>query len=307
MRSIAPSDKYPITYPKLCSRKLDGIRCCMHNGKAVTKSGKPIPNHHIREWLEANVPDGVDGELISGRPDVETCYGTTFTAVMTQAGTPEFSFHVFDLSNEPYLVSQYRKARLNDMFGSSTGRIFVVEQTVVYNESEMQNEYNKYISEGYEGAILVDPHSLYLFGRSSPKAQQQMKLKPEDDFEARILGVYEGQTNNNEAYTNDVGETQRSTHAENKVGNSMVGGYNVEDVLTGVRFNVGPGKMTHSERIAEWQATLLNPQHRIGDYLKYRSMSYGSMTNGAARHGRWIGWRDKTDMNPEDLTRKDSL
>jgi DNA ligase-1 len=255
----------------------------------------------MRVWLESNVPNGIDGELISGKPDIETCYGTTFSAVMTQNGTPEFAFYVFDLCNSSD-VAIARKAWLKTVcIALDNPRIIFVEQDIVSNDEQMLELYEKYLSEGYEGAILVDPDGLYKYGKATPKSQEQIKLKPEEDFEGEILETLEAMLNENEAYTNDVGETKRSTHAENKSGKGMVGGYRVRDVLTNTIFKVGAGKMTHAERIAEWEAYVLNPLHRKGGYLKYRSMSYGAMTNDGARHGRWIGWRDKADMNPEDV------
>lgn len=298
MRSIAPSVKYPIAYPKLMSRKYDGIRCCIYGGRALTKSGKPINNNHIRTWLEANIPDGVDGELISGPPDIESCYGTTFSAVQTIKGTPEFSFYVFDICTNLKDGAQERKSQLKVMCNGLDKRVIFVEQTMVHNDAQMQALYEKYISEGYEGAVLVKPDGKYLYGRGTPVTQTQLKLKPEEDFEAEILGAYEAEFNGNEAFTNEVGETKRSSHAENKTGKGMVGGYHVRDVLTNEVFKVGAGRMKHPERIAEWEAILANPNHRKGEFLKYRAMTYGTMTNGAARQGRWIGWRDKTDMEP---------
>lgn len=298
MRSIAPTVEHPIRYPKLMSRKLDGIRCCKYNGKALTKSGKPINNLHIRAWIEANVPDGFDGELISGSPDIETCYGTTFSAVQTIKGTPDFSFYVFDLCNNVIDRAIVRKFKLREMCKTLDKRVIYVEQHTVENNVQMEALYAQYLSEGYEGGILVDPAGMYLYGKSSPKQQTQLKLKPQEDYEGEILDTYEAEYNGNEAFTNEVGETKRSTHAENKIGKGMVGGYRIRDVLTGEVFKVGAGKQTHPERVAEWEAVLADPNHRKGQFLKYRAMNYGTMTNGAARHGRWIGWRDKTDMEP---------
>jgi DNA ligase 1 len=301
MRSVAPDTKYPVTYPKLMSRKLDGIRCCIYKGKALTKSGKPVPNVHIRNWLEQNVPDGFDGELISGPPNLGTTYGTTFSAVMTQKGEPDFDFYVFDVCTDLVSGAAKRKETLMELCKLLWTRIKFVDQQVVNSDDEVSRLNNYYLAEGYEGAILVDPAGLYKYGKATAKAQEQLKMKQVEDFEARILDTYEAEYNGNESFVNEVGETKRSTHAENKTGKGMVGGYRVQDLLTGAIFNVGAGKMTHPERIAEWEAYTLNNTHRLSELIKYRSMTYGDMTNGAARHGRWIGWRDKSDMNIEDL------
>lgn len=53
-----------LPFPVLATPKLDGIRCLKIGGKALTRSLKPISNRFVREWIEDNLPDGVDGELM---------------------------------------------------------------------------------------------------------------------------------------------------------------------------------------------------------------------------------------------------
>jgi DNA ligase-1 len=297
MRSVAPDAKYPINYPMLMSRKLDGIRFCKYKGQALSKSLKPIPNHHIRNWIEANVPEGVDGEIISGPPNLETTYGATFKAVMTHDGEPEFSLYVFDLCNMENAYAIDRLQNLESMIRNRDSRIILVEQTMVHNQEQMEKTYDKFLQEGYEGAILKLPTGLYKYGRATPKDQIQLKLKPEEDFEGRILSMYEAMTNENEAFINEVGETERSTHQEHKVPKGMLGGFRIETLLEPrVQFDVGPGKMKHQERIDVWNEYQKNPSKFVGRLIKYRAMGYGEMTNGAARHPRFYGWRDQIDM-----------
>ncbi len=57
-----------LVFPLLATPKLDGIRCLMINGKAVSRTFKPIPNDHIRRTIENMGIDGLDGEImIEGR------------------------------------------------------------------------------------------------------------------------------------------------------------------------------------------------------------------------------------------------
>ena len=63
------TDLDKLQYPVLATPKLDGIRCLIIQGEdgrphAVSRKFKPIPNHHIRKWLEGNCPVGFDGELM---------------------------------------------------------------------------------------------------------------------------------------------------------------------------------------------------------------------------------------------------
>ncbi|MCX6872452.1 MAG: hypothetical protein NTW21_01385 [Verrucomicrobia bacterium] len=53
-----------LPFPVLATPKLDGIRCLKLGGKALTRSFNPISNRFAREWIEANLHDGPDGELM---------------------------------------------------------------------------------------------------------------------------------------------------------------------------------------------------------------------------------------------------
>jgi len=41
-----------LRFPVLATPKLDGIRCLKINGRAVSRSFKPISNTFIREWID---------------------------------------------------------------------------------------------------------------------------------------------------------------------------------------------------------------------------------------------------------------
>ena len=58
------SDLAAVRFPVLASPKLDGVRCVIRDGVAMTRTLKPIPNRHVRAML-AHLPD-LDGELIAG-------------------------------------------------------------------------------------------------------------------------------------------------------------------------------------------------------------------------------------------------
>ena len=89
-----------IRYPVLASPKIDGIRCLIVNGKAVTRSLKPIPNEHIRSMLEKYAPDGADGEIVVG-----DSFNATTSAVMSRDGEPEFTYFIFDDCKESFAQS----------------------------------------------------------------------------------------------------------------------------------------------------------------------------------------------------------
>lgn len=304
MRSVAPEDKYPIPLPTLASFKLDGIRIVKHQGRALTKSLKPVPNKALATWVETHLPDGVDGEVISGPPNVESVYTATFKATMTKEGETDFHIYLFDLHNEERLYAIDRYNKLADMVSTlpeaARSKVVLVQKRLLHTMEEVEAMYGEALETGYEGLILQDPVGLYKYGRSTAKVGTQLKLKPEEDFEFQVLGAYEAMFNGNEAYINEVGETARSSHQENLVGKNSLGGFHAKDLVSGVEFKVAPGKLTHAERDALWRLWQTSPDQLVGRIGRYRCMGYGEMTNGRPRHGRFYGWRDVTDLSLED-------
>ena len=290
MRSCHPDPKWPMQGPYLVSRKYDGIRAVRYEDKLITKSGKQIPNRALRHWALINVPQGVDFEFISGPPNLETTYNTTYRAVMTIEGEPDFNVYAFDLADQPnmYAIDRYKLLKSLPL----DPRIIVVEKTLVSDMTAVQAAYDSYLAEGYEGLIAQSPDSFYKSGKCTAKEDIQFKLKPEEDKDAIVLAVYEAERNDNEAFTNELGETKRSSHAENKVGKGIAGGFIAHDVETGQTIRIGCGKMKHDERALVWQ----NQADYVGSGFVYRSMDYG--VKDAPRHGRWYRWRSTVDMEP---------
>ncbi len=101
-----------LSFPVLATPKLDGIRCLKINGRALTRSFKPVSNRFTRGWIEANLSDGLDGELI--------VRGTTFSEtaghIGRESGEPDFTFAVFDYVTDgvdvPYVCRMQELKRL---------------------------------------------------------------------------------------------------------------------------------------------------------------------------------------------------
>lgn len=283
--NLAEVPDAPIRFPKLASPKLDGIRALTQVNTTLSRSLKPIPNNHIREIL-APYPN-LDGELIIGPPTSHSVYRDSVSGVMSIQGTPAFTYYVFDILGDPRPF-QERLASLRQML--LPNYIQVLEQRLVSSQEELDAYYEYCLGLGYEGVILRNLNALYKHGRSTAKSQDMLKVKPFADSEAVITGVYEAQHNTNEAFTNELGRTDRSTAQDGLVGNGMVGGFYATDVHTGVEFNCAPGMLTHDERIHLWK------NQPVGAILKYRHMPYGLMANNKPRFPRFVGWRDPIDM-----------
>ena len=297
MKGSAPDPAYPMTWPKAVSIKLDGIRLMMDGREPRTNSMKTLPNKHTVAKLTASPGlEDCDMELICGDPADPLCYNKTFRAVMTIEGQPDdVDFYIFDLVKPGVPYSQ-RLAELAKRFedGLMPPNAKLVTQHVIKNQAELNVMYAQVTAAGHEGLIVRSFDGDYKFGRATAKSQDLLKLKPEEDSEFGILSCYEAMENQNEAFVNELGRTDRSSHQENKVGKGMLGGFHAKDVHTGVEFDCAPGKLTHDERVALWQQWLADPLSVMRKLGKYRHFPVGVVDK--PRHPRWIGWRAKEDM-----------
>ena len=218
----------------LATPKLDGIRCLKLNGRALTRSFKPVSNRFTREWIEANLPDGIDGELI--------VRGTTFSEtaghIGRESGQPDFTFAVFDYVSDgvdvPYICRMQELARLPrfEHFEKILPvTIHNVEQLTAYEE--------QCLAEGYEGVMIRTPDSPYKCGRSTEREGWLLKIKRFEDAEAVVLETYEGMSNQNEAQRDAFGRTKRSSAQAGKVGRAELGGFVVRLMGSDVVFRLG--------------------------------------------------------------------
>ena len=193
-----------LRFPLLATPKLDGIRCLKIGGRALTRSFNPISNIHTREWIEAHLPDGVDGELI--------VKGTTFSEtaghVGRESGSPDFTFAVFDFVNDgldvPYACRMQELARLPEY-----ERVQKVLPLEIRSLDELMVYEERCVAEGYEGVMIRTPGSPYKCGRSTEREGWLLKIKRFEDAEAVVLDTYEGLTNNNPAEKDAFGRTKR--------------------------------------------------------------------------------------------------
>lgn len=262
------------------SPKLDGIRALGIDGMLKARSLKPIPNKFIQAELAKQGVDKFDGELIVGAPNDEQVYRNTFSGVMSIEGESNFSFYVFD-----YLIDAPYKDRLAKLV--DVGRVKVLEQVPLHSLEEIFEYEKRNLELGFEGVMLRRPDAPYKFGRATPKSLDLMKVKREEDAEAVIVEIYPAYENTNEAYTNELGHTDRTTHAENRIAKEMVGGFVLKSGDS--TFKCSAGKFTHEEREAIWKQR----DRYIGKLLKYRSFAYGVLN--APRFPRALGFRDEMD------------
>ena len=96
MLSHTITDTSAVKCPVLVSQKLDGIRCLIIDGVAVSRNLKPIRNEFVQSVIGTPKYNGLDGELIVGATFAKDCYRVTNSGVMSKDGEPDFTYHVFD-------------------------------------------------------------------------------------------------------------------------------------------------------------------------------------------------------------------
>lgn len=283
------ADFSKIKYPVYASPKLDGIRCSIVDGKALSRTLKPIPNKAIYAFLSDVGYNGLDGELIVGSPTSKTCYNETVSQVMTHdKGLANVAYYVFDLHNHPGDFTS-RNLSLKKFSAMGSIPIEVLRQVWITNEEEMLAYETDCVEAGYEGLILRSPTAPYKNGRSTVNEGYLLKVKRFEDSEAEIIGFEEEMFNGNVAETNELGRTKRSTAQSGLVGKRTLGAFLVRDVVSGVEFSIGTG-LTALERQAHW----LNQSTTLGGIIKYKFFPVG--VKDKPRHPVFLGFRHREDM-----------
>ena len=278
-------DVRQVTYPKFVSPKLDGIRCVIMDGKPVSRNLKPIRNLWVQHCLKG-IPDGVDGELIVGSAVGDLVFNRTTSGIMSESGTPDFTYHIFDTINYPGGFT-HRFDSLKKFYHPYCS---LVEHWVVNSEDELKRKEEFCLEVGYEGVMLRKIDGKYKYGRSTVNEQILMKLKRFRDGEAIITHFDEGVHNLNDPTKDAMGLTKRSSHQDNKVGSERIGTLYGTDLKTKESLVISPGRMTQEERIKYFNI----PTLILGKIAKYKTFDYGKVN--ASRFCTFQGFRDKNDM-----------
>lgn len=249
----SPEDLTALPFPVLVSPKLDGIRCVIRDGLAMSRKLKPIPNAFVQAELDG-LPAGLDGELM-----VDGGFNACQSAFMSADGDPDFLFWVFDIDLPgQQLGYEERYHHLIGLYGHEQERgqlrhprIVVVQHTLCDTPEEVLALEREYLDAGFEGAMIRSIDGPYKYGRSTTKQGFLTKLKRFTDEEAEIIGVEERMHNENELETDELGHAKRS-HA--KAG--MVPAGDMGKLLCrtpdGAEFGIGSG-FTQQQREVLWE------------------------------------------------------
>lgn len=281
-KAISDDDLKLLSYPVYGSPKLDGFRCITNNA-AYTSSMKLIQNRYVQSILSDY--SGYDGEIIVGNPNDLNAFANTTGAVRRFDGEPDFKYYVFDRwdLNKPY--SERLKWLVEDNF------LRVIKQIILNSPEDVIKYTNWCVNNKYEGAMVRSLNGVYKEGRCTFRELNIFKRKPIEDDEAVIIGFEEQMENTNIAFVNELGNTTRSSHKENKVGKGTLGAFIVRSKKWKDDFKIGTGEGLTDELRAEIWA---NRGKYLGELITYKYQAYGSIN--APRQPIMKGFRDKSDM-----------
>ena len=287
-----------LEFPLLASPKIDGVRMYIKDGVGYTRSNKLIPNKHVQNIIKSfnNILDGCDGELVVGNPYDKDVYNNTSGAVRRESGEPDVTFCVFDLCHIPDLDYENRLRLLLRPFkgfrvaSEDFPEVFfqLVDTKLITSYEELEAYEREVLALGYEGVILRSPTALYKQGRSTLKEQGMIKLKRFLDAEAEIIGFEELMHNHNQAVTNALGLTERSSHKENLEGGNKLGAL-ICKTPEGVEFKIGTG-FNDAQRQEFWKRR----DELLGRLVTYKYFSHG--IKEAPRHPVFLRLRTSGDI-----------
>ena len=284
-------DEAKLKFPLIAQPKIDGVRGINLNGSLTGRSLKPHANLYTTKEFSHPHFKGLDGEFTAGGWNLPNLCTLTTSALTSIQGEPVLSWYVFDFITEdtinlPYM-QRYKALRqhLDSLRRLNLdSHIELVPAHLCTNLEQLLALEERWLGMGLEGVIIRDPEGKYKEGRSTAKEGGLLRIKRFIEEDAEVLGVVEGQANGNEAKTNELGRTERSSHQENMAPNGMVGTLtckllkDVHDPVTkaliltaGQAITVSAGSMNHKDRVHYF----LNPDEIVLKTIKFKFFPKG--------------------------------
>ena len=271
-------DQAKLTYPILAMPKIDGVRGLHLYGKPslTGRSLKPFGNKLV-PLVFPNL-EGIDGELTYGDPTASDLCRNTTSVVNTHDDDRAHSLvlNAFDYITPDTVHLGYlaRYEALQQLLLTNYNtNVRLIPYQVISSLAELLAYEANCLQQGYEGVILRSPDGIYKNGRTTLREGTYLRIKRFTQEDAIVLSLVEAMENTNEPITNALGRSERSTHQANLVPKGMIGSLTCLDVKSGKQITVGPGKLTHDERIYYWQ----HPNELVGRTISYKAFPKGQM------------------------------
>lgn len=274
MKPMLASDfvEAKLSFPLIVQPKIDGVRALHTTGRFSGRSLKPFKNLHIGSHFGHSALAGLDGELAGERENHPDLCRITSSLTGTIKGEPWLLWWLFDYvtpetKDLPYfhrfaelLPKRFEEIRVEVPHLHQHLRLMPYK---VVTSLDMLLEYeNECLALGFEGVCIRSLKGKHKQGRSTPTEGGLLRIKRFVTFEFKVHTILEGEENQNEAQINELGNTFRSSHQENKVANGMIGAMLgttldvVKDPSTGAvlfekgaEVKVSAGCLPHDKRI----------------------------------------------------------
>jgi DNA ligase 1 len=275
-------DESKLRFPLIAQPKIDGVRGLNFQGSLTARSLKPHRNEHTTRLYSQSCFVGFDGELAAESELHPSLCRITSSALSTRAGTPFTLWWLFDfvipgltynltyIERYKLLLERISNLRQTQEYREASAHLRVVPSVTCENLQMLRNVHAGWSDLGYEGTIIRDPQGKYKQGRSTVREGGLLRIKDFEEAEAVVIRIVEGQMNGNEAQTNELGKTFRSTDAEGMIPNGQVGTI-ICAKEDGSEFSVGPGELDVLTRCE----LFLNPSRIVNKRIIYKHFPKG--------------------------------
>lgn len=167
-----------LEYPAIVQPKLNGVRAQLKEGHFVSRTEIPYPAMGLMDF-----PAVLDGEIYRHGWTLQRILGAVSCEEKT-ADSDELSFFAFDIVAEAPQIDRLKVLTALTL----PSRVHLVPWLVCEDFEQINNTYQQFLGEGYEGIVIRNSSATYQGGRS----WNLMRLKPwnEEDFEC--IGVTSG-------------------------------------------------------------------------------------------------------------------
>lgn len=301
-----------LVFPFYVQPKIDGVRGLNMLGKLTGRSLKTHKNRYTTDFYSHSCLVGFDGELAANSDVHPDLCRLTSSALSTIEGEPYTLWWLFDYVTPLTKNLSYKQRygllvdRVRELYHINNDvwqRLRIVPNFLCHNMHELSMYETKWLEEGYEGVIIRRIDAPHKEGRSTVKQGQLLRIKRFIEEEAEVLEIVEGEENTNEAQTNELGNTFRSSHQENKIPNGMVGSLTcrmLNDVFDPVTkklllskeqiITVSPGNMDHNNRRQYFN----NQGLLLGKVIKFKFFPKG--LKDSPRFPTFVTIRDESDL-----------
>ena len=273
------------------SEKRDGVRAEITNEGIKNRSLKILRNVKIQQWFKEtyeDLPEDIvlEAEIYAdGVPCREMAGICNSLDKDVPLNTKLYIFGMFDetetfekrMDTLAILEAEYLHGNKHE----------IVEQQKVESVERVNDLYNLFIDEGFEGAVLMDGRKHYKQNRVTINEHIGFKMKPHKETDLLIVGVTERMLNTNESETNELGRSFKRNTVDAKEETGIAATFickmskEIETKVT----------ITGDEEFRReiWK----NKESYIGQYAVIKSMDYGAKDR--LRHPRLVSIKHKVE------------